>query len=160
MTKFLAFDIEAADPDSENAGNVKVTAVLFAMEHDKQSKKLDELLLFIKPEKEFHGDILDIMNLFMDNAMDKLIDLLIATDIILTDKEILAAYCGHMMLIARLTINVREMAKCLIKDFEMEQGENRCEIIINTLALIWEKQTFMHLPYSPEFQINNPDSKR
>jgi len=162
MTKFLAFDVEAADPDSENAGNVKFTAVLFTMQREEgyeafRPKKLDELLLFIKPKKEFN--LMDIMYLFEYDGSDKFLDFYKDSDIILVDKDITMMFICICAL-PGLIIDVREMAKCLIKDFEMEQGENGCETIMNTLSLFWEKQTFMRFLYYPEFQINNPDSKR
>jgi hypothetical protein len=155
MTKFLVFDVEAADLDSENAGNIKLSAVLFAMQPMKQGEdykgfrpeKLDELLLFIKPKEKFQGGIMDVMCLYEYDGMDKFDDLFHDADIILTDKEYLVFFCA-LQPISRIIFNVREMAKCLIKDFEMEQGENMCEIIMNTISLIWEKQTFIYIQYS------------
>jgi hypothetical protein len=161
MTKFLAFDVEAADPDSENAGDIKFTAVLFIMQQEEgykgfRPKKLDELLLFIKPKKEFN--LMDIMYLFEYDGSDKFLDFYNDSDIILVDKDITSAF--SVCALSHLIIDVRKMAKCLIKDFEMEQGENGCETIMNTISLFWEKQEFMYFLYPPEFKINKLHSKR
>ena len=162
MTKFLAFDVEAADPNSENAGDIKFTAVLFIMQQGEgkgfQPKKLDELLLFIKPKEEPKEEfgLIDLMSSFEFD--DKFVDFYNDSDIILVDKDITTAF--SVCLLSHLIINVRKMAKCLIKDFEMEQGENGCETIMNTISLFWEKQEFMYFLYPPEFKINKLHSKR
>ena len=144
MAKFIALDMENADD------GVWLNLVLFEIKAG-LPKKGDELQLLIKTEKRFNDSVLEMMSLFCEldgEAMDKFTSLIENASIVLIDgfslTNVAALYCGFMN--NPVIVNVSEMARCL--NFDMEQGENKCEVIMNSFVSIWKKQTFVCAPYA------------
>ncbi|MDR2580003.1 MAG: hypothetical protein LBC85_03300 [Fibromonadaceae bacterium] len=144
MTKFLALDME-----SVGDGEVKLRAISFKFEKG-LPKKLDELQLAIKSEKKVDG-VCEAMELFCDFGPD-------AAEIFwnfISDVNVFLVFSNNFGLATAtalccgglnpITVSVLEMAKSL--NFEMEQGESKCEVIMNTFAAIWLKQNFILAPY-------------
>jgi len=124
---------------------VKLSAILFGIELG-LPKKLDEQKFLIELDRKFNDSFVRNSTLLcelVDEAGKKLWSLIREANLLLVDNAglfaVMVSYCNGLVLFKELEelpeiVDVSEKAKSL--NFDVQSGENKCEIIMNTTSKI------------------------